>query len=300
MADHEFLCHIGAAVKGKDGEVCPTSAGLLMFGQEWCIVRDFPNYFLDYRKQTGGNRRWDDRFTSQELEWSGNLFDFYERAYDKLRRALDVPFRLDGIFRIDETPAHEALREAIVNALTNADFKSSRGVVFRWTVEGIELVNPGCFRIGIERAYLGGTSDARNKTILKMFSLIQVGERAGSGVPNMVDQWVSCGYGRPRLSETFDPEVSTVFLPLSPDADNLDSDNSSQNVVRKRHKGTKENEGAIVSFLADHDEARSMEIAKAVGISRTRVNQLLRGLIGGGVVEAVGESRNRVYKLSGQ
>ena len=34
----------------------------------------------------------------------------------------------------------------------------------------------------------------------KMFSLVKVGERAGSGVPNMVDQWVSCGYVRPELS----------------------------------------------------------------------------------------------------
>lgn len=133
-----------------------------------------------------------------------------------MSKALDVPFQLDGnTRRVDETPAHEALREAIVNAISNADFGSSRGVVFRWTVEGIELINPGCFRVGVEQAYIGGTSDARNKTILKMFSLIKVGERAGSGVPNMVDQWMSCGYGRPRLSEEFDPEVSTTFLPLS-------------------------------------------------------------------------------------
>ena len=111
MADPEFLCHIGAAIKRKDGGVVPTYAGLLMFGQEWCIVYDLPNYFLDYRKQIGGNRRWEDRFTSQEHEWSGNLFDFYERAYDKLRQALDVPFQLDGIYRVDETPAHEALRD---------------------------------------------------------------------------------------------------------------------------------------------------------------------------------------------
>ena len=300
MPDDEFLCHLGAAGKGEDGTTRPTGAGLLMFGQEWCIVHEFPNYFLDYRKQIGTNRRWEDRFTSQELEWSGNLFDFYERAYDKLRQALEVPFELDGIRRVDETPAHEALREAIVNALSKADFKSSRGVVLRWTAEGIELVNPGCFRVGVEQAYIGGTSDARNKTILKMFSLIEAGERAGSGIPNMVDQWVSCGYGKPRLSEAFDPEVSTAFLPFSADSDNLVSDNSLKNVVRISRKGTRENVEAIVAYLTDHEGARSLDIAEAVGISRTRVNQLLRALIEGEIVEAVGGSRNRVYKLAGK
>ena len=298
MPDDEFLRHLGAAGKGEDGTVRPTCAGLLMFGQEWRIVHEFPDYFLDYRKQVGANRRWEDRFTSQELEWSGNLFDFYERAYEKLRQALEVPFKLDGIRRVGETPAHEALREAIVNALSNADFKSSRGVVFRWTADGIELVNPGCFRVGVEQAYIGGTSDARNKAILKMFSLIEAGERAGSGIPDMVDQWMSCGYGKPRLSESCDPEVSTAFLPFSADSDNLISDNSPKDVVRISRKGTRENEEAILAYLTDHEGARSLDIAEAVGISRTRVNQLLRALIEGEIVEAVGGSRNRVYKLA--
>lgn len=159
------------------------------------------------------------------------------------------------------------------------------------------MVHSG-FRVGVEQAYVGGTSDARNKTILKMFSLIEAGERAGSGIPNMVDQWTSCGYGKPRLSETFDPEVSTTFLPFSSDSDNLVSDNSPKGVVRISRKGTRENEEAIVAYLADHEGARSLDIAEAVGISRTRVNQLLRALIEGEIVEAVGGSRNRVYKLA--
>lgn len=50
----------------------------------------------------------EDRFTSHEFEWSGNLFDFYERAYGKMRQLLDVPFKPDGIYRVGETPAHEA------------------------------------------------------------------------------------------------------------------------------------------------------------------------------------------------
>lgn len=47
-----------------------------------------------------------------------------------------------------------------------------------------------------------------------MFSLIRVGEKAGSGMPNMVDRWMPCGHSRPRLTEELDSEVSTVFLPF--------------------------------------------------------------------------------------
>ncbi len=193
MSDTDFLCHMGAAVMDGDGSAGPSRAGLLMFGQEWYIVQDFPGYLLDYRRQVGDNRRWEDRFTSQELEWSDNLFDFYERSYRTLVQTLNVPSRLEEDRLVDETPAHETVREAIVNALSNADYNSSRGVVSRRTAKGLEFTNQGSFCVGVEQAYVDGTSDARNKTVLKMFSLIQVGERAGSDMPNMVDSELTLG-----------------------------------------------------------------------------------------------------------
>ena len=59
-----------------DGTVKPTRAGLLMFGEERFIRREFPHYFLDYRQETGGNDRWEDRVTSMSGDWTGNLYDF--------------------------------------------------------------------------------------------------------------------------------------------------------------------------------------------------------------------------------
>lgn len=46
-----------------------------MFGREYDIVREFANYFLDYREEIGLDR-WDDRITSTDGIWSGNLYDF--------------------------------------------------------------------------------------------------------------------------------------------------------------------------------------------------------------------------------
>lgn len=36
--------------------------------------------------------------------------------------------------------------------------------------------NPGTFRISIKEAFDGGTSDPRNASLLKMFSMIDIGE----------------------------------------------------------------------------------------------------------------------------
>ena len=46
LEDEEFLLKIGAAGIGEDGEEHPTAAGLLMFGNEYDIVREYPQYFL--------------------------------------------------------------------------------------------------------------------------------------------------------------------------------------------------------------------------------------------------------------
>ena len=297
LDDAEFLVRIGAADEDDAGTIRPTCAGLLMFGKEWKIVREFPNFFLDYRQQTGDNRRWEDRFTSQDAEWSGNVFDFYGRAYRKMRQGLKVPFKLEGMYRVEDTPAHEAMREALVNMLTNADFRSSRAVVCRWTNEGFEFVNPGGFRVDIDRAYRGGASDARNKTMLKMFTMIDIGERAGSGVPNMVEQWESCGYGRPVLSEEVDPEVSTVFLPISGlSADNRQKQSAETGSDGKRGR-TEANKAAILTFLKDNGASRSADIADGIGLGISRTNDLLRELISAGLVKASGQTRSRVYGL---
>ena len=79
LEDEEFLLKIGAAGIGKDGKKHPTSAGLLMFGNEYDIVREYPQYFLDFREEYDDTHRWTDRFISSSGDWSGNVFDFLPR-----------------------------------------------------------------------------------------------------------------------------------------------------------------------------------------------------------------------------
>ena len=43
LPDDEYLERIGAAGFGEDGKLHPTTAGLLMFGEEYHIVREFPD-----------------------------------------------------------------------------------------------------------------------------------------------------------------------------------------------------------------------------------------------------------------
>ena len=93
-----------------------------MFGNEYEIVKEFPNYFLDYREKMDSQVRWTDRFVSSSGDWSGNLYDFYFRVYNRLALDIRTPFQMKNGSRVDDTPIHEALREALANCLINADY----------------------------------------------------------------------------------------------------------------------------------------------------------------------------------
>jgi len=93
-----------------------------MFGEEYKILYEFPEYFLDYREVLDPTIRWTDRLQSSSGDWTGNLFDFFFRVYGKIVKDLKIPFKLEGITRIDDTPVHKALREAFANCIVNTDF----------------------------------------------------------------------------------------------------------------------------------------------------------------------------------
>ena len=81
LDDAEYLRSIGAAaISREDKQLHPTAAGMLMFGDEFNIVRHFQEYFLDYREMLDPTIRWTDRLQSSSGEWSGNICDFYFRV----------------------------------------------------------------------------------------------------------------------------------------------------------------------------------------------------------------------------
>lgn len=279
---------IGAAALSRtDAKLHPTAAGLLMFGDEYNIVREFPEYFLDYREILDPKIRWTDRLQSSSGEWSGNLCDFYFRVYNKIIKDIKVPFKAEEGIRIDDTPVHNAVREALANCLINTDFYGTQGVVIKKEQDKLVFENPGYIRIGKKQMRMGGTSDPRNKALMKMFNLINIGERAGSGVPNIFNVWADEGWVEPLIEERFNPDRTVLILEFRKKQAIKTND-------KKQTIKMIENIRKIEEYLSDKGEAKANDIANYIGLSPERTRVILKGMDS---VETIGSNKNRTYRL---
>ncbi|NNU83621.1 transcriptional regulator [Geobacillus sp. BMUD] len=198
----EFLYKIGAWGKLRDSsKEGLTLAGLLMFSEERIITEVLPQYFLEYREHADSEAAgWMKRFTSQDGTWSGNIYDFYFRVLAELER------------HVWANEGRALLGEALVNALVHADYGEEGGITVEKEDSSFRFANPGRFRIPIEAAMAGHTSNLRNPNIFKMFLLIDVCKRAGSGLKRMRDMQEQALVCPVDISQQTNPDRTIVVL----------------------------------------------------------------------------------------
>jgi predicted HTH transcriptional regulator len=300
LDDQELLRRLGGwAVDRERGEEGLTLAGLLMFGQLHTIREAVPDYLLDYQERLSPDPkvRWTDRLTLDGT-WSGNLFDFYRLVYPRHVADLKVPFRLEeGSHRVDETPVHEALREAFVNALIHADFGLSTGIQVLKYSDHFEFRNPGGLRIPRSLAIGGGHSDCRNRSLQKMFQMIGAGEQAGSGVPRILAAWREQHWRAPLLEEHAEPEHTTLQLSmislLPPEV---------LAVMEQRfgdgYRAMPEVERLALATAFAENRVTNERLREISGLHPSDLTTLLRGLVDRGFLERHGSGRASYYELA--
>ena len=275
-----------------------TVAGLLMFGKEEALREVLPQYHVDYREKLSDDPdvRWTDRLTIDGT-WPGNLFQFYLRVIQHLAADLKIPFKLDGeLFRKDETPVHEAIREALVNALIHADYQGMGGIVVEKYRDRFEFSNPGTLLISFEQLLRGNVSECRNKSLQTMFSMIGVGEKAGSGIDKIRRGWESQHWRSPKVSEQFQPDRVQWMLPMM----SLIPEKSLKLLQgrfgeRFQHFSPLEVQALVTADLEEGvDNARMRQIT---GSHAADITAMLQKLVAGDVLRQEGKGRWTRYYL---
>lgn len=214
---------------------------------------------------------------------------------------------MSGGERVDDTPVHKAIREALANCLINADYHGLRGVVIRKEPDKLVLANPGYIRTGKKQMRLGGESDPRNKALMKMFNLINIGERAGSGVPNIFNVWGDEGWEEPVIEERFDPDrtvLSLSFLKkedvkMKEEENFFQKNERSLKEVLKEVLNQKDYEKTlpIIEYLETNSAITTQTARQITGKSLATAWRYIQILIKADVLESDGNTNNAEYIL---
>ncbi len=218
LDDISFLKQLGAYRRDRvSGEEGYTVAGILMFGKSDAITDDecLPNFFPDYRNQTliDDTQRWVDR-VYPDGTWESNLFQFYLRTLPRLQSFLPKPFSIKENQRIDQSPAHIAIREVFVNLCVHADYKAEGSLAVIFENGNYIFSNPGTMLVSKEQFFEGGESICRNPTLQKMFMMLGPAEKAGSGGAKIMEGWRKNNWKAPFIFERTRPDKVEIMLSM--------------------------------------------------------------------------------------
>lgn len=299
-SDLDLLKKLGGYRKDREtGEEGFTVAGLLMFGKNESItdVECTPNFFPDYREHLteDENIRWTNRICADGT-WEANLFNFYQRVLPRLQSVLPKPFKLEGNTRKEETSAHIAVREALINLCVHADYTEDASLVVRHNTNAFIFSNPGTMLVSKEQYYTGGESVCRNKSLQKMFSMLGVAEKAGSGTDKILKGWRESNWRAPMLDEHQKPDKVELIMPM----ESLLSENVKLKLEERFGNMTTRFEHDVLSILAltcEEGCITNERLRYSLSLHKGQISELLKRMCQSGLLVSQGYGRGMKYYL---
>ncbi len=202
---------------------------------------------------------------------------------------------------MDRVDVHDALSEAVANALVHANYYGKRGIVVVKHGKKITISNPETIRITKEEFYAGGNSDPRNLNLLKIFGFVNVGERAGSGVDKIMTAWEEQNWEKP----VYDISLKTERVTLQLEVGQVVYIPGAADLRREAHSCVSESQTV---YLNDKEQQIMEYIEKTGSITTQKVmelceyktragaRKLLEKMIENGMIQKIGSGPATKYK----
>ncbi len=224
-------------------------------------------------------------------QMKGNLFSVLRES--ELYLKSNIRWRVEfGKLEREEVPEIPigAMREALVNSFCHRDYRNPKGNEIAIFKDRIEIYNPGCFPEGLTPDdYINGDerSVLRNPLIANMLYLSKDIEKWGSGLKRIHEECTS-------------NDVDVEFKPLR---------TGFMTVFHRRLKPEEglgerlgerlgENEGKILSLLSKDPHLSIPQIAEAIGISTTAVENNIKKLKEKGLLLRIGPAKGGRWKVT--
>ncbi len=289
LLSHEELLRNLGCVAEADGRLVPTHAGVLLFSaepQRWLPQSEV----ICVRFQGRDVLTYLDR---QDLR--GPLPEMVLEAERFVYRNTRTGHRVVGFEGIDypEYP-HEAIREALVNAVIHRDYslsgQSIRVFIFD---DRIEVHSPGALLPEItleEIRLLKSRSVLRNRIIVEVFrDLGGFIEKLGTGIRRMTAVMEQHGLPRPQFEELSGEFVATLIGP---------GEEFMQEETPEWMQGLNERQTRAMGYVSQNGRITNLQYQEQCGISRSTAKKELQALVTRGLLRQQGGGRYAHYVLA--
>lgn len=285
---------LGFLVQNPEGQLIPTTAGMVVFGEN-------PDRFISQCKikadrlvGTPGDGTLPEQVAGDgQAEITGPLsrvIDEVERFFN--RHVAKVP-RIEGSKRVyvPEYP-WRAVREAVVNALVHRSYRAGLNIVFRMYRDRIVIKSPGLppNPLTLEKIRSGDAeSYRRNPRIADSAFQLRYMEERGNGIPAMRKLLSEHGLAEPQ----FDEEAG-FFVVTLPGRELAPIEIKTSREILAQLNSRQEQ---LLKVLDAQKKMAPIEWAEKAGISRPTANLDFRRLASLGLVEKKGKGRSTYYVL---
>jgi predicted HTH transcriptional regulator len=126
-----------------------------------------------------------------------------------------------------------------------------------------------------------------------MFNLIGIGERAGSGIPDIYQVWKDEGWTEPKIEERYNPDRTILILSFT----KTDDKKPTIKTDDKKQSKTSRQQEQILKSMSKEKEYRLQDFCDLLGLKETRTKEILKPLIDEGKIVVTGKNKDRRYKL---
>ncbi len=274
-----------------DGTLCPTIAGLLLFGVD-------PQAFLSrsyitvvrFRGQNSAHGYYDRR----DLE--GTLPEMVDAAEAYLWEHIQHGGRVRGLRREDlhEYP-RPALRECLVNAVAHRDYSIRGSRIIVSMFEGrIEFNSPGPLPWPVTVENILEQQYSRNPRIVRVLFEMGYIEEIGMGLDNVYRWLAEAGQPKPALRDTGGSFIITLY--------GLDMERAlaeeRAKVMDLARLGLNERQQGAIVYLREQERITNREYRSLFEVSYDTAYRDLRDLLEKGLVKRQGKGRATYYVLS--
>ncbi|GHV35059.1 hypothetical protein FACS1894178_3820 [Bacteroidia bacterium] len=247
--------------------------------------------------------------------YRGTVFELIDQAVDFVMSRIDARVgtrEKSTDVDVDYELPLDAVREAIVNAVTHRDYTSNGSVQVMLFKNRLEIWNPGYLPFGltVERLLIPHPSLPPNPLLANPIYLAGYIERMGTGTGDIVSKCLALGLKQPEFLQTEDFKatlwrseqenegVNIDFEGINLENEGINAKNEGINIDFEGVKVSMQKElSKIYDYIKNNPLKKSADIELLIGKSNATTERYLKILKDSNLIEYIGSLKTGGYKI---